>query len=70
MFTAGDAQHPHLFVVAKTREQFWRNEEVLAGVLVTGDFYHPLMYHPLVSRVHTLIDLVDDPERSLRHGLQ
>lgn len=35
-----------------------------------GNLHHALMHHALVARVHALVDLVDDTEGRLGHGLQ
>lgn len=70
MLAAGDAQDAHLGVVAQAREQLGRDEEVLARVLAAGNLHHALVHHALVARVHALVDLVDDAEGRLGHGLK
>ena len=70
MLPAGNTQHPHLRIVLEPREQLGRDEEVLARVLAAGDLDHALVDHALVARVHALVDLVDDAEGRLGHGLE
>lgn len=67
---AGDAQHPHLGIVPQAREQLGCDEEVLARVLAAGNLNHALVDHALVAGVHALVDLVDDAEGGLGHGLE
>lgn len=70
MLAGSDAQDVHSFVVSQAREEFRRDQEVLRCVLAAGDLHHTLVHHALIARVHTLIDFVDDAERSLGHRLQ
>lgn len=70
VFAARDAQNTHPFVIRESRQQLGRNEEILACVLVAGDFDHATMHHTLISRIHTLVDFVNDAEGGLRHGLE
>lgn len=70
MLPAGDAKHPHLGIVPQAREQLGSDEEVLARVLAAGNFDHALVDHALVAGVHALVDLVDDAEWGLGHGLE
>lgn len=70
MFAAGDAQDAHLGVVAEAREELGRDEEVLRRVLAARNLDHALVHHALVAGVHALVDLVDDAEGGLGHGLQ
>lgn len=70
MLTTRDAQDAHLRIVTQAREELGGDEEVLAGVLATGDLDHALVHHALVAGVHTLVDLVDDAEWRLGHGLE
>lgn len=39
-------------------------------MLPTGNLDHSFMDHAFVSRVHALVDLVDDAEGGLSHGLE
>lgn len=70
VFPAGNAENPHLGIVPQPREELRRDEEVLGRVLTAGDFHHAFVDHALVAGVHALIDLVDDAERGLSHGLE
>jgi hypothetical protein len=70
VLAAGDAENTHLGVVTEAGEEFGCDEEVLAGVLATGNLDHAFVNHALVARVHALVDLVDDAEGGLGHGLE
>ena len=70
MLAAGDTQDLHALVVPQAGEQLGCDKEVLRRVLVARDLDHALMHHALVARVHALVDLVDDAEWRLRHGLE
>lgn len=70
MLTTRDAQDAHLGIVPQAREELGRDEEVLAGVLAAGNLDHALVDHALVAGVHALVDLVDDAEGGLGHGLE
>jgi len=60
----------HQFVIAKPCEEFRCDEKVLTCVFVASDFNHTFMNHTLVSRIHALVDLVDDAEWRLRKRLE
>lgn len=64
-----DDERPHPTMVLEAWKELGRDEEVLARVLVARDLDHATVHHALVPRVHALVDLVDDAERGLRHGL-
>jgi hypothetical protein len=70
VLAAGDAKHPHLGIVPQACEQLGRDEEVLARVLATSNFDHTFVDHAFVAGVHALVDLVDDTEGRLGHGLE
>jgi hypothetical protein len=70
VYAAGNAQDSHVVVVRQAREKLWRDEKVLACMLFTCNLDHSLVHHAFVARVHTLVDLIDNTEGSLRHGLQ
>lgn len=70
MLAACNAEDAHLGVIAQTREELRGDEEVLARVFATCDLYHTLVNHAFVAGVHSLVDLVDDAERGLGHGLE
>ena len=70
MLATCNTQNAHLWIVAQAGEEFGCDEEVLACVLTAGDLDHALVDHALVARIHTLIDLVYNAERRLRHRLE
>jgi hypothetical protein len=70
VLTTCNAQDFHSLVITKTCEQLWGDEEVLACVLLASNLNHAFVNHPLVARVHALIDLIDNTERSSSHRLQ
>ena len=70
VLSARYAKDTHALVVFEAREQLGSDEEVLAGVLSTGDLDHALVHHPLVAWIHSLVDLVNHSERCLGHGLE
>ena len=70
MLTTCNAEDLHSLVVSKTGQQLGRDEEVLACMLLASNLNHAFVNHSLVARVHALIDLVDDTERSSCHGLE
>lgn len=70
IFTTGDAQDSHAFIIPQTGQELGRDQEVLTRVFAAGDLNHALVDHTLVARVHALVDLVHDAERGLCHRLQ
>lgn len=70
VLATGDAEYAHALVVIETREELGRDKEVLARMFVARNLDHAPVHHALVSGVHSLVDLVDDAEGGLRHGLQ
>jgi hypothetical protein len=70
VLTTCNAQDFHSLVIPKTCKQLWGDEEVLACVLLASNLNHAFVNHPLVARVHALIDLIDNTERSSSHRLQ
>lgn len=77
MLAAVDAKHPHTWPVGQSAQQLGRDQEILATtaaadgvsilvsgplVIITRDIHQAAVDHALVSRVHTLVDLVDDTE--------
>lgn len=70
MLAARDAMDLHLGMELEVVEEFGRDEEVLAGVLLARNVDHAFVHHALVARVHALVDFVDDAERGPREVLE
>lgn len=64
VLSAGNAQNLHTPVISEGCQEFGRDEEILAGVLIAGDLDHAFVDHPLVAGIHALVDLVNYSERS------
>ncbi|KAH3688856.1 hypothetical protein WICPIJ_000162 [Wickerhamomyces pijperi] len=52
----------HSWMVVQISQQLWSDQEVLRGVLLTGNFNHILMNNTFVTSIHTLIDFINDSE--------
>jgi len=70
VLATGNAEHTHALVITQPCQELGRDQEVLRCVLSARDLDHTFVNHTLVARVHTLVDLINDSERCLGHGLQ
>lgn len=70
MFTAINDVNGHLGVELQARQELRCDQEVLAGALLAGDVDHALVHHALVTRVHALVDFVDNAEGCLGEILE
>jgi hypothetical protein len=60
----------HSLIIPQACQQLGRDEEILAGVLLAGNFNHAFMNHTLVAGIHSLIDFIDNSERGASKRLQ
>ncbi len=70
MFAAIDDVNLHLGMELQARQKLRCDEEILTCALLAGDVDHTLVHHALVAWIHTLIDLIDNPEWCLRKVLE
>lgn len=59
-----DEQYGHLVRVRKILQELWCNKEVLRCIFFTSSIYNHFKHPPLIDRVHSLIDFIDDSERT------
>jgi len=70
MLSAVDNMRFHQSVIPQACEQFGCDEKILTCVFIASDFNHTLVNHALISRIHTLVNLIDNAEWGLCEGLE